>query len=110
MSATTRRKKRVESKKVLRAQGFKRLKTFYIKQVCGCCTAEVQFQTEERLQEALAKMGLTSNGVLVDDAGQKHTGLDSFYGYSTDNEEARGRSLGYLAGLLTGKGQKRGRR
>ena len=100
MSATTRKNKRTESKKVLRAQGVKRLKTFYLKQDCGCCTSAVQFASEEALQAALTKLGLCNGGVLVDDAGVKHEGLDTFYGYSQDEEETRARSLGFLAGRL----------
>lgn len=79
-----------------------RLKTFFIKQDCGCCEATVLFETEERLKDALAKLGPCNGGVLVDDAGVRHTDLDTFYGYSTENEEARDRGLGYLVGQLTG--------
>lgn len=113
MSVTTRKKKQTEteSKKVLRAQGAKRLKVFYIKQDCGCCTARVQFESEESLKAALAKLGLCNGGVLVDDAGTKHEQLDTFYGYSKDEDEARERSLGYLAEKLgrgtLGSGRKR---
>lgn len=110
MSATTRRNKRQESKKVLRAQGHRRLKSFFIKQDCGCCTAEVQFESEDRLKEELTKLGLCNGGVLVDDAGVRHEGLDTFYGYSTDEEEARDRSLGYLAQQVIGLGSGRKRR
>jgi hypothetical protein len=76
--------------------------TIYVKQGCGCCTTEMQFQSVEAAQQAFAAVGLTSSGVIVDDAGERHEGVDTFYGFSTSEDEQDGRSLGYLVDRLTG--------
>lgn len=68
---------------------------FYMKCDCGCCLAELMFESKERAQEAVAKVGYKNGAVITDDAGQEYSGLDTFYGIWQDGEPDRG--LSYLA-------------
>ncbi len=71
--------------------------TVYAKQDCGCCTEELEFRDVESAARAFAKVGYGNGMEVEDDAGKKHTGLDTFYGFSTEEDEQSEKSLGYLA-------------
>jgi hypothetical protein len=73
------------------------------KKTCGCCEAELHFHDEEAAKAAFHKARLDVAAVITDDAGDKHTEIDTFYGYRKPDEAARG--LSYLADVVTGKGQ-----
>jgi hypothetical protein len=77
--------------------------TVYVKQDCGCCTESLQFKDEESADKAFAAAGLGNGVEIVDDAGTKHGGLDTFYGFSLSDEEQGGRSLGYLLDKASGR-------
>lgn len=68
----------------------------YAKNDCGCCTTEMQFESEAGAQAVFAKVGPGNGMVITDDAGVMHEGLDTFYGFSTSEAEEGDRSLGYL--------------
>ena len=68
---------------------------------CGCCEAEMLFGDEESISKAFQNAGLTSIGVIVDDAGQVHESVDTFYGFWEDaNESVANHSLQALVGKL----------
>lgn len=69
---------------------------------CGCCTAEMKFNSITSAEEAFKRVGLGNGMTIVDDAGEKHESIDTFYGFSTSEEEESSRSLGYLFDLVTG--------
>jgi|WetSurMetagenome_2_1015567.scaffolds.fasta_scaffold452712_2 hypothetical protein len=64
---------------------------------CGCCTTDMRFNSIESATEAFRKAGLGNGISIKDDAGVVHEGIDTFYGFSEDEEEQGNRSLGYLA-------------
>lgn len=74
--------------------------TVYAKNGCGCCTTEMQFNDLTSAGAAFQEAGLSSTATIRDDTGEEHGSIDTFYGFSTDEEEQGGRSLGFLAGLL----------
>jgi hypothetical protein len=63
---------------------------------CGCCTTDMQFHNIESATKAFEQAGLGNGISIKDDAGVTHTGIDTFYSFSPDEEEVGGRSLGYL--------------
>lgn len=63
---------------------------------CGCCTATLHFKTPENAAKAFAGAGLNNSATIEDDEGVKHECIDTFYGFSLDEKDAKGRSLGYL--------------
>jgi len=73
--------------------------TVHVRQVCGCCIDQLQFENEESAHKAFASAGLGNGVEITDDAGVKHSGLDTFYGFSLTEEEHRSRGLGYLFDL-----------
>ncbi len=55
---------------------------------CGCCTVDnIRFKSEESAAKAWAAAGLGSKQTLVDDAGVKHDGIDTFYGLTKAGEQ-----------------------
>jgi len=76
--------------------------TVYVKNDCGCCTTAMEFNSLQSAEEAFAKVGFGNGMSIVDDAGQEHGGVDTFYGFSTDEDEQSSRSLGYLVELISG--------
>lgn len=56
---------------------------------CGCCHAQLRFESDERAEAALHAAGLRNGATIVDDAGETHRGLDTFYGmwFEMDVEE-----------------------
>ena len=68
----------------------------YAKCDCGCCTATLHFKTPEAAAKAFADAGLANSATIVDDEGVKHECIDTFYGFSLEEDDAKGRSLGYL--------------
>lgn len=76
--------------------------TFYAKQCCGCCTVTMQFTDKGSIVRAFTKAGLEVAATITDDAGTVHEEVDTFYGFSMDQEEQGERSLGYLVSLLPG--------
>lgn len=52
-----------------------------IRKDCGCCHAVLHFKDKESALSTLSKIGLVNGGIIVDDAGERHTGLDTFYGF-----------------------------
>ena len=79
--------------------------TVYVKNDCGCCTSEMQFESVESAAAAFQRAGLGNGVVITDDEGIQHEGLDTFYGFSTEQEEQESRSLGYLFDLVAEKTQ-----
>lgn len=75
----------------------------FAKLTCGCCMAEMDFDSEHSAAQAFAKVGL-GHVSITDDLGVTHSGVDTFYGYSL-KEDGMNRGLGYLADLLGGKAQ-----
>ena len=88
--------KQLKKEKRRELRGFKRV---YAKCDCGCCTAEMFFRNKESATEAFAKVGLQNGAKIVDDKGNIHEGIDTFYGFSMDKEEQHDRGLKYLAGM-----------
>ena len=88
--------KQLKKEKRRELRGFKRV---YAKYDCGCCTAEMFFRNKENVIEAFAKAGLQNGAKIVDDKGNIHEGIDTFYGFSMDKEEQHDRGLKYLAGM-----------
>jgi hypothetical protein len=72
-----------------------------VKKDCGCCEDTLHFRDEASAKAAFAKAGLTNGGVIVDDAGDRHEGLDTFYGFRAPEEPQRG--LQDLFDIATGK-------
>lgn len=72
----------------------------YAKCDCGCCTAELRFKNVESAKEAFSKAGLENSATIIDDKGVEHTGIDTFYGFSLEDEKQKARGLKYLAGML----------
>ena len=72
--------------------------TFYANADCGCCTIEMRFKDEESIIEAFTQAGLGNGISIVDDAGDIHTGIDTFYGFWQEKETSR--SLSYLVDKL----------
>lgn len=73
--------------------------TIYAKADCGCCTVEMQFHDEDSASRAFAGVGYGNGMVIVDDTGTAHERVDTFYGFSTSEEEQGDRGLGFLAKL-----------
>lgn len=74
--------------------------TVYAKRCCGCCTVRLRFHSLEKAQEAFKRAGLTVDATIRDDAGIVHEEVDTFYGFSENEEEQGERSLGYLIDQL----------
>ncbi len=72
-----------------------------VKKDCGCCEDTLHFKNEASAREAFRKAGLTNSGIIVDDAGDRHDGLDTFYGFRAPEEPQRG--LQDLFDIATGK-------
>jgi hypothetical protein len=68
----------------------------YARCVCGCCDAQMAFTSVDSAARAFEAAGLTSNAVIVDDKGNAHEGIDTFYGFSTSDQVMAMRGLGYL--------------
>jgi hypothetical protein len=75
------------------------LEAFYAKRGCGCCTAKMMFKDERSIREAFKRAGL-SFADITDDSGVTHREIDTFYGWSRNQEEQGERSLGYLVSLI----------
>lgn len=75
----------------------------FAKNDCGCCTTEMHFTDLASAQKAFDAAGLGNGMKITDDMGTTHEGLDTFYGFSQDEEEAEGRSLGFLVGEIEKK-------
>jgi hypothetical protein len=65
---------------------------------CGCCEAELFFNTEENINAAFEKAGLSSSATIVDDNNIAHEGIDTFYGYRLVDEAKH--DLSYLVKQL----------
>ena len=72
-----------------------------VKQDCGCCETTMHFKDEASARAAFSKAGLGNGMSITDDAGDVHTGLDTFYGFHAPSEPMRG--LGDLIKTLTGE-------
>lgn len=62
---------------------------FYALLRCGCCTEEMEFKSEESIQNAFNKVGVAGTDV-VDDDGVTHENIDMFYGFWTEEDEKNG--------------------
>lgn len=76
----------------------------YAKLGCGCCTDGLTFDTIESANGALRDAGLNSCATIVDDAGETHVDVDTFYGFSLTEDEEEARGLQFLAEQAFGKG------
>ena len=74
--------------------------TFIVQLSCGCCDAEVQFLSEERIAAAFTAAGLSSTATITDDAGEEIGSVDTFYGWRRADEDRRG--LSWLAAQVLG--------
>jgi hypothetical protein len=72
--------------------------TVYASFDCGCCEAEMKFNSLESANEAFIKAGLGNGMSITDDEGVVHKGIDTFYGFCQKEEEVTNRDLKYLAG------------
>ncbi len=72
--------------------------TFFARADCGCCDIEMKFYSAESAAKAFEEQGMRNGGIIQDDAGETHNGIDTFYGFWTDETENRG--LGYLIDKL----------
>jgi hypothetical protein len=72
-----------------------------VRKDCGCCEATLHFKDEASARAAFSKVGLANGGVIVDDAGDRHDGLDTFYGFRKADEPVR--SLSDLFNLAAGR-------
>jgi hypothetical protein len=75
--------------------------TIYVKQDCGCCTSELKFNDEDSAVRTLTGAGIGNGVTIVDDTGTAHTGLDTFYGFSTSEEAQDGKGLAFLFDAVT---------
>lgn len=71
--------------------------TVYAKADCGCCTIGMKFKNDESVKAAFAAAGLTNGAEITDDDGVRHEGIDTFYGFSTEEGEQEDKSLAFLA-------------
>jgi hypothetical protein len=92
----SRRQKRLRREKKRVGQGLV-LRRFFARASCGCCEIEMSFENEDRIREVFDKTEVSSSGVIVDDQGVRHEGVDLFYGYSEKRAEMCGKGLNYLA-------------
>ena len=69
--------------------------TVYVRMSCGCCEEAMRFESVEGTRKAFAEAGL-GNVTITDDEGNTFTGIDTFYGFSTEAEEMKDRGLGFL--------------
>ena len=67
---------------------------------CGCCTTDMMFKSKESVEKAFSTVGVTNGATIMDDAGDVHNSIDTFYGFSVVEEEQKGKGLGYLADLM----------
>lgn len=76
------------------------LEAFYVKLDCGCCTVKMMFKDEQSIRKAFRAAGLQSSVDITDDAGVTHLDVDTFYGWSKNEDEQGDRSLEYLISLI----------
>ncbi len=69
---------------------------------CGCCETEMNFNSKENAVQTFNKAGLSSNATIVDDNNEIHKGVDTFYGFWTEDEEAH--NLSWLADRVLSDG------
>ena len=89
MSITTRRNKKREEtlRERHRAKDQtlapkERCTAYYARSVCGCCdVGPMYFISAGSINRAFKEMGLTVWGRCVDDIGEEHSGIDTFYGF-----------------------------
>lgn len=60
---------------------------------CGCCHKDMYFKDIESANKAFDEAGLRNGAEIIDDEGIKHTNIDTFYGFSTSQEEMERPSL-----------------
>lgn len=71
-----------------------KLKAYKVQLACSCCDATVYFSSDEAIEAAFARAGLSSVATIVDEAGQVVEEVDTFYGWRRTGEPRRG--LEYL--------------
>lgn len=69
--------------------------TIYARQGCGCCIAEMKFESIESADKAFEEAGLQSAAVIIDDGGTEWR-IDTFYHFSQSFDEQNERGLGFL--------------
>lgn len=62
---------------------------------CGCCEETLRFTDKQSAVAAFRTAGLDSSATIVDDAGDVHQGVDTFYGFNPDKDGMR-RLVDYL--------------
>jgi hypothetical protein len=67
---------------------------------CGCCTEKMYFNDLESANKAFAAAGLVNSATIKDDEGVEHSSIDTFYGFSTSEEEMNRPPLQRLAEKL----------
>lgn len=70
---------------------------------CGCCYEEMHFKDLESANKVFREAGLQNGATIKDDEGVEHTGIDTFYGFSTSKEEMERPPLQRLMEKLNGK-------
>jgi len=82
---TKREKRKIEGESGERKPGASRRVEgigFFARADCGCCeVGPMIFVSEESALKAFEKIGLRNGGTIVDDAGEVHEGIDTFYGF-----------------------------
>jgi hypothetical protein len=81
---TKREKRKIEGESGERDRVSKRKGgiEFFARADCGCCeVGPMIFVSEESALKAFEKIGLRNGGIIVDDAGETHEGIDTFYGF-----------------------------
>ena len=56
---------------------------------CGCCDAILYVKDEMSFRQKFSDLGLTSSGRITDDLGNEVTSIDTFYGYSLEDEQPK---------------------
>ncbi len=71
--------KKIEKKEERnRNRGYVLLESVYD---CGCCYAKMRFKSIASAEKAFKEAGLDLSATIIDDAGDKHEGIDTFYGF-----------------------------
>lgn len=61
----------------------------------------MKFRDDTSISEAFKKVGLEAHVDITDDVGVTHKEVDTFYGWSKNDQEQGDKSLGYLISLLS---------
>jgi hypothetical protein len=83
-------KKSKKKEKKIKRQENRGTIAVYAQYTCGCCIAEMRFKDKESAEQAFLKAGVGNKMNITDDKGVVHEGIDTFYGFSTDEKHKFG--------------------